>query len=135
LAGLRHVLAPSVAETLVSTQFSQGSTRGFASVDDKTVAVCLQPGTEIAFMDYVRIHGMLIHRTLRQTLARVRKVNIDELHQHHDALEFSDGTIVLMNDLVPGQQVVIVQLPADFNEHGHGSNEVERPVVETIPTY
>jgi hypothetical protein len=123
-----------VAETLISTQFSQGSTRGFASVDDNTVAVCLRPGTEIAFLDYVQIHGMLFHRTLRQQLARFRKVNIDEPHCHHDALEFADGTVVLMNDLVPEQRIVIVQLPADPNEHAHGLDEMERAAAEKVST-
>ena len=37
-----------VAETLVSTNFFTG-THGFASPDDPKVAVCLRPGTELAF--------------------------------------------------------------------------------------
>ena len=37
-----------VAETLVLTNFPSG-THGFASPDDPKVAVCLRPGTEIAF--------------------------------------------------------------------------------------
>jgi hypothetical protein len=77
---------------------------------------------------------MLFHKTLRQQLARFRKVNIGEPHCHHDALEFADGTVVLLNDLVPEQRVVIVQLPADPNEHGHGSDKVERAAVEKTPT-
>src|SRR4026209_2536480 len=38
-----------VGNKLVSTRFPQTSTRGFASVDDHNVAVCLLPGTELAF--------------------------------------------------------------------------------------
>jgi hypothetical protein len=38
-----------VAETLVSTKFQSTTTRGFASPDNRQVAVCLRPGTEIAF--------------------------------------------------------------------------------------
>ena len=38
-----------VGDKLISTRFPQTSTRGFASVDDRNVAVCLLPGTELAF--------------------------------------------------------------------------------------
>ena len=31
---------------------------------------------------------------------------------HHDALEFPDGTIVLLTDLREGQQATVLQLPA-----------------------
>ena len=38
----------NVGDKLVSTGFPLTSTRGFASVDDSNVAVCLLPGTELA---------------------------------------------------------------------------------------
>ena len=47
-----------VAETLVSTNFFTG-THGFASPDDPKVAVCLRPGTEIAFENDVQTDGMM----------------------------------------------------------------------------
>jgi hypothetical protein len=31
---------------------------------------------------------------------------------HHDALEFPDGTFVLLTDLGEGQQATVLQLPA-----------------------
>jgi hypothetical protein len=31
---------------------------------------------------------------------------------HHDALEFPDGTFVLLTDLDEGQQATVLQLPA-----------------------
>ena len=40
-----------VGDKLVSTSFPHTITRGFASADDRNVAVCLLPGTELAF-DY-----------------------------------------------------------------------------------
>jgi hypothetical protein len=119
-----------VAETLVSVAFWQGSTtRGFASVDDQIVAVCLRPGTEIAFDDNVRVHGMFFRKTVHEKLARFRKINIDQPNQHHDALEFASGTVVLVNDLVPGQHAVVLQLPADSSEHRPRAAEAvaERP--------
>ena len=50
-----------VAETLVSTSFSIG-TLGFASPDDPKVAVCLRPGTEIAFENDVQTDGMMFRK-------------------------------------------------------------------------
>src|SRR5438067_2477852 len=38
-----------VGDKLVTTQFNNSITRGFAAVDEPNVAVCLLPGTEIAF--------------------------------------------------------------------------------------
>jgi hypothetical protein len=46
-------------------------------------------------------------------LARFRQIDLDSPMHHHDALEFSNGTIVLLTDLVPGQTATIVQLPAN----------------------
>ena len=37
-----------VGDKLVSTRFTETITRGFASVEDRNVAVCLLPGTELA---------------------------------------------------------------------------------------
>ena len=38
-----------VGDKLVTTRFPNTITRGFASVDEPHVAVCLFPGTELAF--------------------------------------------------------------------------------------
>ena len=38
-----------VGDKLVSTRFSNSITRGFAAAGEPDVAVCLLPGTEIAF--------------------------------------------------------------------------------------
>ena len=43
-----------VGETLVTTTFRGTSTRGFASESDLSVAVCMLPGTELAFAEDVR---------------------------------------------------------------------------------
>jgi hypothetical protein len=43
-----------VGDKLVSTSFPHTVTRGFASVDEPNVAVCLLPGTELAFDKEVR---------------------------------------------------------------------------------
>jgi hypothetical protein len=43
-----------VGETLVTTSFYGTSTRGFAAKQEPGVAVCLLPGTELAFEHDVR---------------------------------------------------------------------------------
>ena len=100
-----------VAETLVSTNFSTG-TYGFASPDDPKVAVCLRPGTEIAFENEVQTGGMMFRKSVGDRLARFRQIALDKPYQHHDALEFSNGAIVLVTDLTAGQRATVLQLPA-----------------------
>jgi hypothetical protein len=51
-------------------------------------------------------------RTVRQKTARFRQVKLDQPHVHHDALEFSDGQIVLLTNLFEGQHATVLQLPA-----------------------
>jgi hypothetical protein len=101
-----------VAETLVSTKFSSTVTRGFASLADPHVAVCLRPGTEIAFENDVQVEGIVFRRNVRDRLARFRQIDMDRSACHHDALEFSNGEIVLVTDLKVGQRATVLQLPA-----------------------
>ena len=100
-----------VAETLVSTKFSSG-TRGFASPDNPNVAVCLRPGTELAFENDVQTGGMMFRKSLGDRLARFRQIDLNKAYQHHDALEFSNGAIVLVTNLAAGQRATVLQLPA-----------------------
>ena len=48
---LQHVAtrAAKVGDKLVSTQFVNSNTRGFSAIEEPSVAVCLLPGTELAF--------------------------------------------------------------------------------------
>src|SRR5215470_3916721 len=48
---LHHVASrpAKVGDKLVTTQFNNSITRGFAAVGEPNVAVCLLPGTEVAF--------------------------------------------------------------------------------------
>src|SRR5215470_19817664 len=101
------------AETLVVTNFHGTSTRGFASPSEPAVAVCLRPGTEIAFEEEACREGALFRRKVGDRVARFRQVDLDNPTVHHDSLEFPDGTIVKVNDLLAGQRAQIVQLPAE----------------------
>lgn len=102
-----------IADSLVSTEFRGTCTRGLASVDEPAVAVCLSPGTELAFEENVWTRGFFFRKNVGDRLARFRQINTDRPSQHHDALEFSNGKIVMVTDLLPGQRASILQLPAD----------------------
>ncbi len=97
-----------VGDKLVSSQFRNSITRGFAAIGEPHVAVCLLPGTELAFENEVEYDN----RKVRQKVARFRKINSEQPHLHHDALEFPDGQIVLLTRLCEGQLATVLQLPA-----------------------
>jgi len=102
-----------LAETIVITEFFGTRTRGFASPSDPGMAVCLRPGTEIAFTENAFIQGALFRWPIKDRLARFRQIDLDKPNQHHDALEFANGRIVLVTDLVVGQSARVLQLPAN----------------------
>jgi hypothetical protein len=103
-----------VGDKLVSTSFPHTITRGFASVEDPNVAVCLLPGTELAFEEKVRCEtGILFAWRLGHKVARFRQLNRGRLDAHRDALEFPDGQIVLLTQLCKGQHATVLQLPAN----------------------
>jgi hypothetical protein len=107
-----------VGDKLVSTKFSNSLTGGFAAIGEPNVAVCLLPGTEVAFEKEVECEdvGFFPHRMPRkkvgEKMARFRQVKKEQPHMHHDALEFSHGQIVLLTNLRQGQQATVLQLPA-----------------------
>ena len=102
-----------VGDKLISTAFPHTISRGFASVDEPKVAVCLRPGTELAFEDEVRCEtGMVFSRRLGHKVARFRQIDKGQRNRHHDALELPDGKIVLLTHLCKGQRATVLQLPA-----------------------
>src|SRR6478672_7846545 len=101
-----------VGDKLVSKSFPHTITRGFVSVDDTNVAVCMLPGTELAFDQEVRCEtGILFAWRLGHRVARFRQVNKGRSNAHHDALEFPDGRVVLLTQLCKGQHATVLQLP------------------------
>ncbi|MFY9761956.1 MAG: hypothetical protein WBC94_10930 [Xanthobacteraceae bacterium] len=121
-----HLMASrpaKVADKLVSTDFVKSITRGFseAGQPEPEVAVCLLPGTEIAFdqpVQYDRAFSMFGRARIEERVARFRQINMDDPHVHHDALEFPGGQIVMVTRLVPGQTANVLQLPAVPQERG-----------------
>jgi hypothetical protein len=114
---LHHVKSRSakVGDKLTTRNFNTG-TGGFAAPEDATIAVCILPGTELAFSKEVRHASPNFFRWRAQTInfktAIFRQINKDVPRAHHDALEFPDGTCVLLTSLVEGQEATVLQLPA-----------------------
>ena len=116
---LHHVASrpAKVDDKLVTTKFRNSITSGFAAVGEPNVAVCLLPGTEIAFDRDVECKrsfdiGFLPSKKIGQRLARFRHIDLENAATHHDALEFPDGQVVLLTRLCEGQGATVLQLPA-----------------------
>ncbi len=106
-----------VGDILTTRVFGTG-TCGFAAAEDAGVAVCVLPGTELAFSSAVTIVEPGVRffvswrmRTLDHATAIFRQVNKHEPRVHHDVLEFPDGRIVLLTHLCEGQKATVLQLP------------------------
>lgn len=105
----------ALGDKLVTHNFGTG-TRGFASPECPETAVCLLPGTEIAFPQGISItHRGFFgwpRRSVSYATAIFRQVNKDSPGTHHDAVEFPDGHTVLLTGLPEGQLATVLQLPA-----------------------
>ena len=111
-----------VGDKLISAGFPHTVSRGFASVDEPKVAVCLLPGTELAFEDEVKCEtGFIVSRTLGHKVASFRQINRGQPNRHHDALEFPDGKIVLLTHLCLGQRATVLQVPAGASAKVEGT--------------
>jgi len=114
---LHHVKSrpAKVGDKVTTTNFRTG-TRGFAAPEDSTMAVCVLPGTELAFSEEVKSASFRLFgckaKTINFRTAIFRQINKDVPRVHHDALEFPDGTCVLLTDLLEGQEATVLQLPA-----------------------
>ena len=105
-----------VGDKLATRDFGTG-TRGFAASEDATMAVCVLPGTELAFAHEIkRLSARLWpwhDNVIKHKTAIFRQINKEKVAAHHDALEFPDGQIVLLTFLREGQQATVLQLPAE----------------------
>jgi len=141
---LHHVSSrpAKVADKLITMELAKSKARGFAAVGElgsklvihdnpPEMAVCLLPGTELAFdndVEYdhpfsftlfgVRIFGKT---HLDYKVASFRQVDTSDPYVQHDALEFPDGKILKINQLVPGQTATVLQMPVatPHNDHDH----------------
>src|SRR5512141_1811429 len=85
-----QIVAIKVGDKLTTRNFGT-CTRGFAAAEDAGVAVCVLPGTELAFssavtVTYPRFLAGWKVETLAHATAIFRQVNKNEPWKHHDAL-------------------------------------------------
>jgi hypothetical protein len=105
-----------VGDKLTTRDFGTG-TRGFAASEDRSIAVCVLPGTELSFASEVKCLGTGLFgwrdKIINYNTAIFRQINKEKIWAHHDALEFPDGRIVLLTFLLEGQEATVLQLPAE----------------------
>ncbi len=101
-----------VDDKLVTRDFGIG-TRGSADVDNLGTAVCLMPGTELAFAGDVTCRTGLLGwpETIKHQTAIFRQVNKEKSAAHHDALEFPDGRTVLLTNCEQARLTVWCSCP------------------------
>ena len=105
--------------------------------DPPKVAVCLLPGTELAFDDdvrYERAFGLFGKARVNHKVARFRQIDMNDPHVQHDALEFPNGQVLKLTQLVGGQTATVLQLPVatEHPEHietGHVARSSDLRVV------
>src|SRR3974377_2484646 len=74
---LRASRPAKVGDKLVTTKFKNSVTRGFAAIEEPTVAVCVLPGTEIAFeQDVEYCHSLLPNQKVAERLASGENLTI-----------------------------------------------------------
>jgi hypothetical protein len=96
---------PAKVDDKLTTRLFGWSTRGFAASEDKNVAVCLLPGTELSFAEEVRkVRSWPWRSVVGHKTAIFRKINQNNPTVHHDALEFPDGQMVLLTLLEEGSR-------------------------------
>src|SRR5579863_9962286 len=122
-----------VSDKIITTELAKASTRGFAAVGEQgaklvihdgppKVAVCLLPGTELAFDEYVRYDrtfSLFGKARVNHKVARFRQIDMNDPHVQHDALEFPNGQVLKIGQLVAGQTATVLQLPVATQHHEH----------------
>jgi len=147
---LHHVASrpAKVSDKLVTTELGS-SARGFAAVGEHgaklvihdsppKVAVCLLPGTELAFDDEVRYdRGLFGKARVNHKVARFRQIDMDDPYVQHDALEFPNGQVLKVTQLAAGQTATVLQLPVvtEHPEHietGHVARSADSRVAVNL---
>lgn len=131
---LHHVMSTpaKVGDELTTTSFLNSSTRGFCAAAQPEVAVCVLPGTELAFENDIEcdpVVGIEPQRKTGARVARFRQVDLDKPYVHHDALELPDGQVVLLTNLAIGQKATVLQMPAEPQTEGE---KARRPAEASV---
>ena len=124
-----------VGETLISTTFRGTSTRGFASEREPEVAVCMLPGTELAFAQDVKYDSRWIWtKTIGFRVGKFNTINPHVRERHHDAIEFPDGSHVLVTQLCQGQRATVLQLPVVHPVPERTTTQAGTAATTSLPT-
>jgi hypothetical protein len=99
-----------VGDKLVATR---SSACGFAAAGKPDMAVRILPGTELGFEKGIRYYHRfsLLRFSRTYKTAKFQQFNIDNPHDEYNALEFPDGRIVMVSELVGGQIATVLQVP------------------------
>jgi len=116
---LEHIASrPAVVGDKLKVTRFPSCTTGFEG--ETNVAVCVRPGTEIAFDAPIRKTVFMTYmgtvnddKTFEQSVAVFTQIIRPEMTwgYHKDGLELPDGQKVLLNDLAVGQTATVLQLP------------------------
>lgn len=107
-------------DQLIVRNFGTG-TKGFSDLKDPTTAVCVLPGTELAFDQEIKspylkagvVEFLLLKKQAPSSATAIfRQINVHDRHSHHDCLELPDSRQILLTHLVEGQTCRILALPA-----------------------
>jgi hypothetical protein len=70
------------------------------------------PGTELAFTEDVKYDNRWIWtKAINFRVGKFGAIEPEVPHRHHDAIEFPDGSSVLVTQLCEGQRATVLQLP------------------------
>ena len=146
---LHHVASrpAKVSDKLVTMELARSNARGFAAVGElgaklvihdrpPNVAVCLLPGTELAFNEevrYDRAFRLLGKGRIKHKVARFREIEMNDPPLHFDALEFPNGQVLKLSRLVAGQSATVLQLPvATQQRHQHVETRLVRSAASRL---
>ena len=68
---------------------------------------------------YDRAFGFLGKARVNHKVASFRQIDVNDPHVQHDALEFPNGQILKIKQLVAGQTATVLQLPVATHHHEH----------------
>lgn len=124
-----------VGDKLVVHNFGYG-TSGFRDVESPighdAVAVCVMPGTEIAFDKPVQRKMVYCAASIKpepHSVAIFRQINKETESTHHDSLELPDGITILLTALEEGQTATVLQLPAAPKSESEAKEQTRLEVV------
>jgi hypothetical protein len=110
-----------VGDKLTVTNFAGTISRGFGEANSPVcdLAVCVLPGTELAFdappeyiAGYDSVNCNYEYKIASSCVGRFRQTDEHLNYTHHDAIEFVGGEIVKLHNLKSDQVATVLQLPA-----------------------